>query len=388
MQPVLSPLAADVSPEDGGSGIARSPQSERVVVVKPLSSTMLIIRSAVLLSCLIVVPALALVGVSWTNFLDGTSAVAQDSDLDPLPTGDRSRELDELQQLAGMTGTSSPSAQLQIPPETVPALWGDQAPPERPYWEQGNQSGHDVEAAVVQSPAAPQAVGLVGPNGAVPNSAVPNTVAPDAAMAYPPQAGDTVPDQQAAYDPMMQQFAASSQHAHTGLSAGHDPNPQATHHAQGYNSTHTQLAGGSPADPDPADQGGNIRRRPWAKRPPNDRLQGLPQQHVMMSEGSVPAGTSPSPPTDHGVLQAMIAELRERGAAYFRLETWGQVSYFRCEMPMPENARYHAYFEATHPDPVQAVREVLEKIEKWQAQQTGGPVLAAPPQQPGQGYHR
>ena len=185
------------------------------------------------------------------------------------------------------------------------------------------------------------------------------------------------------------------------LAAGQSPPGQ---HPSGQAATaqsmqNTQLAEGHAAAP----------RRPWATRPADHPPQASAQpqttarpqttvhpqiaaqsQTAMPGEATMPAVeavahvASVAQPVDgQGALQAMIARLRSLGAAYFRLENWGQLSYFRCEMPLKDDPRYHAYFEATNADPIVAVREVLDKIEKWQGQQSPGTMIATPPPQPG-----
>jgi hypothetical protein len=60
--------------------------------------------------------------------------------------------------------------------------------------------------------------------------------------------------------------------------------------------------------------------------------------------------------------------LRELGATYFLLESWGaqgQLYRFYCKMAIGGNANYHRYFEATGTDPIRVMSKVLKEVEAW-----------------------
>jgi hypothetical protein len=60
--------------------------------------------------------------------------------------------------------------------------------------------------------------------------------------------------------------------------------------------------------------------------------------------------------------------LRELGATYSLLETWGgqgQLYRFYCKMAIGGNANYTRYFEATDGDPIRAMGNVLQQVEAW-----------------------
>jgi hypothetical protein len=60
--------------------------------------------------------------------------------------------------------------------------------------------------------------------------------------------------------------------------------------------------------------------------------------------------------------------LRQLGATYYLLETWGnQRQFFRfyCQMSVGGNASYTHYFEATNADPMAAMGDVLRQVEAW-----------------------
>lgn len=62
--------------------------------------------------------------------------------------------------------------------------------------------------------------------------------------------------------------------------------------------------------------------------------------------------------------------LREYGAIYYLLETWGnegELYRFHCKMAIGNNPNYTRHFEATHRDALQAMNQVLEQIEQWRA---------------------
>jgi hypothetical protein len=62
--------------------------------------------------------------------------------------------------------------------------------------------------------------------------------------------------------------------------------------------------------------------------------------------------------------------LRQLGATYYLLESWGnqQQQYrFYCKIAVGGNPDYTHYFEATDSDPLQTMRQVLSQVETWRA---------------------
>lgn len=387
VQPVLSSSTAESSPGLGAGGGTLSPPDSSPVVVMPLSSAMLVIRSAVLLACLVIVPGLALVGVSWLDRFT-TEATAENDTLGEAADGTTAGELDELQQLAGMAGVAkehTPEQPLRIAPNTVPAFFGEQSPTQKPYWEQSDATtaNSDVAAAVAQSQANPRITGVTMADEA----AQPGNAGADPFAANQHLLGQSLAGQSPAVPPAGAQLIGNQQT--TDNAAAPPRRPWATRAsdiaqamAQSHVSSQPQAQPQAMAQPYSVSQ-------PQVSPPPRGPVQQPPVQQAAMQTEAVAyvTGGTTSGVDQQGALQAMIARLRGMGAAYFRLENWGQLSYFRCEMPLPENPRYHAYFEATNADPIVAVREVMEKVEKWQ-QQAAGPMIAAPPQQPGTPLHR
>ena len=68
--------------------------------------------------------------------------------------------------------------------------------------------------------------------------------------------------------------------------------------------------------------------------------------------------------------QVMERRLRELGATYYLLEYLGNSSQhyrFYCKMSIAGNPNLTRPFEATDSDPVQAMRHVLDQVQKWRA---------------------
>ncbi len=68
----------------------------------------------------------------------------------------------------------------------------------------------------------------------------------------------------------------------------------------------------------------------------------------------------------------MERKLREYGATYYLLETWGkegELYRFHCRMAVSNNAQYTRHFEATDHNALQAMADVLKQVEAWRAGQ-------------------
>jgi len=97
--------------------------------------------------------------------------------------------------------------------------------------------------------------------------------------------------------------------------------------------------------------------------------------------GGPPAGTAPPRYAQSGTTMGPSAQadnperftqiqrrLRDLGATYYLLETWGdngEQFRFHCKMPVAGNPNYTRPFEATHRDPLAAMQKVLEQVEAW-----------------------
>ncbi len=65
---------------------------------------------------------------------------------------------------------------------------------------------------------------------------------------------------------------------------------------------------------------------------------------------------------------ALERKLRDLGASYYLLETWGndgELYRFQCKMGVGGNPNYQRHFEATDRDKLQAMARVLEQVEAW-----------------------
>lgn len=78
---------------------------------------------------------------------------------------------------------------------------------------------------------------------------------------------------------------------------------------------------------------------------------------------SAPAG--PQPETS----QSIERRLRELGATYYLLEYQGNSSHYRfhCKMSIAGNPNLTRPFEATDTDPLRAMGQVLDQVQKWRA---------------------
>lgn len=71
-----------------------------------------------------------------------------------------------------------------------------------------------------------------------------------------------------------------------------------------------------------------------------------------------------------GRLSYVLDRLRELGAVYYLLETWGndgQRFRFHCKMAIGGNPNYTRHFEAIDRDALQAMGKVLGEVETWRA---------------------
>ena len=84
----------------------------------------------------------------------------------------------------------------------------------------------------------------------------------------------------------------------------------------------------------------------------------------------VVSGATPAGPAAGETSQVMERRLRELGATYYLLEYLGngaQHYRFYCKMSIAGNPNLTRPFEATDSDPVQAMRHVLDQVQKWRA---------------------
>ena len=66
----------------------------------------------------------------------------------------------------------------------------------------------------------------------------------------------------------------------------------------------------------------------------------------------------------------MERRLREYGATYYLLETWGnagELYRFHCRMAVANGGSYSRHFEATDRDALKAMADVLAQVEAWRS---------------------
>ena len=76
----------------------------------------------------------------------------------------------------------------------------------------------------------------------------------------------------------------------------------------------------------------------------------------------------PQPPHTVDRFTYIQTRLRELGATYYLLESWGsdgQYFRFHCRMAVGGSQGYARHFEATESDALQAMARVLEEVESW-----------------------
>lgn len=91
---------------------------------------------------------------------------------------------------------------------------------------------------------------------------------------------------------------------------------------------------------------------------------GMPEARSPFHAAATPPGDQPDRFT------AMERKLRDYGATYYLLETWGNegdLYRFHCKMAVGNNPNYARHFEATDRDALKAMSQVLEKVEAWRA---------------------
>ena len=82
------------------------------------------------------------------------------------------------------------------------------------------------------------------------------------------------------------------------------------------------------------------------------------------------AGPLASQPEQPDRFRMMERKLREYGAVYYLLETWGtegELYRFHCRMAITNNPNYTRHFEATDRDALKAMSQVLARVEAWRA---------------------
>jgi len=101
---------------------------------------------------------------------------------------------------------------------------------------------------------------------------------------------------------------------------------------------------------------------------PDRRQSPIPGGH----QPADPSGSAGRVPPANEQFTAIQDRLRQLGATYYLLESWGnrdQLYRFYCKMAVGGNPNYTHYFEATDSDPLRAMARVLREVEAWLARQ-------------------
>jgi hypothetical protein len=97
----------------------------------------------------------------------------------------------------------------------------------------------------------------------------------------------------------------------------------------------------------------------------------LEQPLQLGNERSIRRLPPPTPPErSNDWFSAVTQRLRDLGATYYLLETWGrsgELYRFHCKMAVAGSQSYTRHFEATSADAAQAMRSVLEQVEAWRS---------------------
>ncbi len=111
---------------------------------------------------------------------------------------------------------------------------------------------------------------------------------------------------------------------------------------------------------------------PISPSPPNGTSD--PQASAQSPDAAGGASTDQSHSADGCTVQfrRMEQRLRDLGATYYLLETWGTNGdryRFFCKMSLAGNADYNRnrIFQATAADPMQAMQDVLAQVEQWRS---------------------
>ncbi len=115
-----------------------------------------------------------------------------------------------------------------------------------------------------------------------------------------------------------------------------------------------------------ADAAGGVQQASFSESPPSAKSRG----------GATLAGEAPNSSTaitpSTAQFRRIEQRLRELGATYYLLETWGPSGdryRFFCRMAIAGNSDYgrNRIFQSTDSDPLRAMQSVLEQAEQWRS---------------------
>jgi hypothetical protein len=97
-----------------------------------------------------------------------------------------------------------------------------------------------------------------------------------------------------------------------------------------------------------------------------------PRRLMAIQQQSANTERQPGPPAapSNDRLGSMHARLRQLGATYCLLESWGPQSElyrFHCKVGIGGSTNFTRSFESTDPDPLGAVAKVVEQVEQWRS---------------------
>ncbi len=121
-----------------------------------------------------------------------------------------------------------------------------------------------------------------------------------------------------------------------------------------------------PLERSPGDDAARVPAREYPATAPANPFRTAGQGAVEPAAGA----SLPSQPEQPDRFRMMERKLREYGAVYYLLETWGtegELYRFHCRMAITNNPNYTRHFEATDRDALKAMSQVLARVEAWRA---------------------
>ena len=300
------------------------------------SSTMVVIRTLVMMAALVAVPVAALFGSSIWARLAKVVAVLQE-DLDAEEHGDHAEHDHEHEhghphEPADGADPAHALAGMMHPPGALapPATPGQSASPAGPITTPYMAPPADAFSAGL--PTSPPTQGPTSTEPAASLNATPHGKAQLASPAFWPA------------EPATAAAPIAQTQAHAPLSVGGRPPAMAANQA-----AYIAPADSTPMPPPPA----------------------YPDEPAGETSGSLPLAANQATPTTPDSNQTAIEQrLQALGALHYRLETAGQqgeLFRFQCKMGLQANPNYVGYFEATSSDSMTAMQQVLGQVESWRA---------------------
>lgn len=379
------------------------------------SSTAVAFRALVMLACLVTIPAVAIFWDSWPQVRDSLLAgrlpklvVVDESTPDPQAAS-RGGEAPPYQPVAPGTA-AAPSELSAAPPWNPPAPSAEATVPQVSVAEHEPQQASPPPWAVSPPPpaevaAAPSPHELAPPQetqAAVPGERVIEPHRPDelrpgerSPYAFGERKPGVPPQPRRPYNANPAEVSAPADPSIVAAAVAEPSAPgQAldvapAHHTVDPNSA-TPFLGPEHTIPDAvrpsADavaSSNNLQMHPTLTAPPGSVAPAAQAQmhpsatdpnaglfHLTPPGASSAAPPASTPPASGDLFSSIQIRLRELGATYYLLETWGQdgsLYRFHCKMTLAGNSRHNRHFEATEADPLLAMQRVLEQVEAWRA---------------------